>query len=194
VTPAAVAYGAEQAARASVTVESQSGTPVGTVTVRSGTTALCTVTLVSGNGSCPLPATALPVGTAQLTAAYNGSAGFAPSTSAAKALTVARATSKTTLSLSVSKVTYGAEKAERMTVTVAPQYAGAPAGTVTVKAGTRTVCTIKLASGTGSCHLTAAQLPVGIQHLTATYNGSAGYARSTSAAKTLTVVKAARTR
>jgi hypothetical protein len=95
--------------------------------------------------------------------------------------------------LSAAKVTYGAEKTERVTVTVAPQYTGAPAGTVTVKAGTRTVCTVTLASGTGSCTLTAAQLPPGIQHLTATYNGSAGFAPSTSAAKTLTVVRAART-
>ncbi|MCW2930439.1 MAG: pentapeptide repeat protein, partial [Actinomycetia bacterium] len=145
-----VTYGDEQAEHVSVTVSPQySGTPGGTVTVKSGTTTVCTITLGSGKGGCTLAATRLPAGTQHLTASYNGSADFGTSASAAGTLTVAKATSKTALSLSATKVTYGDEQAERLTVTVSPQYGGTPGGTVTVKSGTVTVCTITLASGKG---------------------------------------------
>jgi hypothetical protein len=56
----AVTYGDEQAGQVSVTVTSQDGTPGGTVTVNSGAATVCTITLASGSGSCPLPATGLP--------------------------------------------------------------------------------------------------------------------------------------
>jgi hypothetical protein len=84
----AVIYGDEQAGPVSVTVTSPYGTPGGKVTVSSGGATLCTARLASGTGSCVLPATGLPVGTAQLTASYNGSTDFATSTSAAASLTV----------------------------------------------------------------------------------------------------------
>ena len=191
VSPAGVAYGHEQAGRVSVAVTSPGGTPGGTVTVKSGTVTVCTITLASGEGSCTLPAAEFPPGTAQLTASYNGSADFATSTSAAKTLTVSKATTKTALSLSATKVTYGHEQAERLTASVAPQYSGTtPGGTVTVKSGTTTVCTITLGSGKGSCTLSTAKLPAATQHLTATYNGSADFNTSASAAETLAVSKA----
>ncbi len=185
-----VTYGHEQAGQVSVTVAPQySGTPGGTVTIKSGTATVCTITLTSGKGSCTLTATPLTAGTAHLTATYTGNTDFAPSTSAAKTLTVSKATTKTTLSLSATKVTYGHEQSERLTVSVAPQYSGTPTGKVTIKSGTVTVCTITLASGKGSCTLTATRLTAGTAHLTATYTGSTDFAGSTSAAKTLTVVK-----
>jgi Bacterial Ig-like domain (group 3) len=77
-----------------------------------------------------------------------------------------------------------------VSVTVSPQYGGTPAGTVTVTSGTATVCTITLASGSGSCTLAATQFPPGTAQLTASYNGSTDFAGSASPAKTLTVVKA----
>jgi hypothetical protein len=61
----------------------------------------------------------------------------------------------TSVSLSAAKVTYGHEQAEHLTVTVTPQHSGTPTGTVAVKNGTATECTIILASGKGSCTLTA---------------------------------------
>jgi Bacterial Ig-like domain (group 3) len=187
---AGVVYGHEQAEQVSVTVSPQyGGTPAGTVTVGSGSATVCMITLASGSGSCTLPATGLPPGTAQLTAAYNGSADFAASTSPAAALTVAKAASKSTLSLSAARVTYGHEQAEHLTVTVTPQYSGTPSGKVTIKAGTATICTITLASGKGSCTLTARQLRVGTYTLAASYPGSSDFTSSTSARKTLTVVR-----
>ena len=184
-----VSYGHEQAERLSVTVASQHATPGGAVTVTSGTATVCTITLSSGSGSCTLPATRLPAGTAHLTASYRGGAIFAASTSPAAALTVAKATSKTRLSLSVGKVTYGHEQAEHLTVAVTAQYSGTPGGKVTIKTGTVTVCVITLASGRGSCTLTARQLPAGTHTLVAAYRGSSDFTSSASAGRTLTVVK-----
>jgi hypothetical protein len=186
----AVIYGDEQAGRVSVTVTSPYGTPGGTVTVSSGGATLCTVTLASGSGSCVLPATGLPVGTAQLTASYNGSTDFATSTSAAASLTVSQAASTTALSLSPAAIAYGDEQAEQVSVIVSPQYAGTPAGTVTVSSRGATLCTATLASGSGSCVLPATGLPVGTAQLTASYNGSTDFAMSTSAAASLTVITA----
>ena len=88
--------------------------------------------------------------------------------------------------LSAAKVSYGQEQAERVSVTVTSH--GHPTGKVTVKAGTRTVCVITLASGKGSCVLTARQLPVGTYHLVARYPGGFGFAPSAARAATLTVV------
>ena len=86
-------------------------------------------------------------------------------------------------------MTYGHEQAEHLTVTVTPQYSGTPSGKVTIKTGTTTVCTITLASGKGHCTLTARQLRRGTYTLAAAYPGSSDFTSSTSARKTLTVVK-----
>jgi hypothetical protein len=182
-------YGDEQAKRLSVTVTSPDGTPGGTVTVHSGTVTVCTITLASGSGTCTLPATEFPAGTAQLTASYGGNTDFDPSTSAAVPLTVSPAATTTSLSLSAVKVTYGKEQAEHLTVTVTPHYSGTPGGTVTIKTGTATVCTITLAAGKGSCTLTARKLRPGTYALVAAYPGGRDFTSSASAKKTLTVVK-----
>jgi hypothetical protein len=184
-----VTYGDEQAEHVSVTATSQSGAPGGTVTVNSGAARVCTITLVSGKGSCALSATKLPAGTQHLTASYGGNSDYFPSVSAAKTLTVSKAASKTALSLSAARVTYGHEQAEHLRVTVTPQYSGTPGGKVTVKTGTITVCTISLASGKGSCTLTASKLRPGTYTLVAAYPGSGDFTGSASARKTLTVVK-----
>jgi hypothetical protein len=188
---ASVTYGNEQAEHATVTVSPQyGGTPTGIVTVNSGSTAICTITLASAVGSCTFPATALPAGAAQLTATYSGDLDYAGSVSAAKTLSVAKVTSRTALSLSTARLTYGAEQGERLSVTVTSMYGVTPAGTVAVMSGASTVCTIALASGKGSCLLAAATLPAGALHLTATYGGSIDVAASASAAVSLSVAKA----
>jgi Bacterial Ig-like domain (group 3) len=184
---ARVTYGHEQAEHVSVTVTSQHGTPGGKVTVKSGTATVCTITLASGKGSCTLTARQFAAGTQHLTASYGGSAAFAGSVSAAKTLTVAKASTKTTLSLSAATVTFGHEQSEHLTVTVTPQYSGTPGGKVTIKTGTITVCTITLASGKGSCTLTARQLSRGTHTLIAAYPASSDFTGSASAKKTLTV-------
>ncbi len=183
-----VAYGHEQAEKLTATVTGSGGTPTGTVKVTAGITAVCVITLTAGTGSCAVPATRFPPGSVSLTAAYGGDGSFAASASAA-GFTVSRAASTTSLALSAAKVTYGKEQAERLAVAVAPPFGGIPIGTVTVKSGSVTVCVITVKAARGTCSLPARKLPAGVYHLVAAYRGSADFAGSVSAAKTLTVVR-----
>jgi hypothetical protein len=181
-------YGGGPGERLSVTVTSMYGViPAGTVAVKSGAATVCTIALAAGKGSCLLAATALPAGTQRLTAAYGGSIDVTASTSAAVSLSVTKAITRIALSLSAPKVTYGKEQAERLTVTVFPQYSGVPTGWVTVKAGAVTICTITLASGRGTCTLTPSKIRAGIYSLQASYPGSGNFTGSASARQTLTV-------
>ncbi|HUD39422.1 MAG TPA: Ig-like domain-containing protein, partial [Streptosporangiaceae bacterium] len=187
---ATVTYGDEQTERVSVRVSPHtSGSPTGTVTVKHGSATVCTITLASAAGSCAVPATKLGAGKPTVTAVYEGNSDFGPSSSAAKTLTVAKATSKASLTLSAAKVTYGHEGSEHLSVQVTPRYSGAPGGTVKVKSGSSTVCVITLKSGKGSCRLTAKKLKAGTYHLVASYGGNADFTGGNSGAKTLTVVK-----
>lgn len=187
---ASVVYGHEQAERVSVNVDDVFGSvPGGTVTVKAGNTVVCTITLKARKGSCTAPATKFGPGTVSVTAFYGGGISFQTSQSVAQTFMVTKATTKTGLGLSRSSVTFGREQAEHLSVAVAPQFGGTAAGAVTIKAGTRTVCTIGLKSGKGSCVLTAKELKPGTYQLTASYPGKGGFTGSASAPKTLKVAK-----
>ena len=103
--------------------------------------------------------------------------------------TVVKAATRTRLTLSASKTTHGHEGSERLTVTVAPRYAGTASGTVTVTAGTTSACAIKLSKGRGSCALSASRLNPGTYHLIAHWPGNADFTPSTSTPTTLTVLR-----
>ena len=107
------------------------------------------------------------------------------------AATIQRAPTSAALALSPARVVYGHERAERLRVTVTPRFPwdATPGGKSTIKAGTTTVCTITLASGKGSCALTARKLPAGTHTLVAVYRGSPDFTSSISPKKTLKVVK-----
>jgi hypothetical protein len=86
---ATVRYGHEQAEHLSVTVSPKyAGTPAGTVTIKAGKTAICTITLSHGNGSCKVSSKALRPGVHKLVAAYQGDMNFAASIAKPKSLTV----------------------------------------------------------------------------------------------------------
>lgn len=161
----------------------------GTVTVKAGGKVVCVMTVKAGKGTCTVNTAHYAPGTLKFSASYGGGAGFKPSVSSAS-LMLKRATSKTRLALSTARVSYGHEQAERLTVRVVPQFAGTPAGTVTVRT-VRTVrtavCVITLVSGSGSCVLPARKLPAGSYRLIAGYPGSAGFAASVSASQPLVV-------
>jgi hypothetical protein len=184
-----VAYGHEQTERISVKVTAGSaGPPEGTVTVTSGAATICTTTLAAGRGSCALPARRFPAGPVKVTASYNGSSVFGVSASTV-GFTVAKAATTTSLTRSATRVTYGHEQTEKLSVTVSPRFSGTPGGRVTVKDGRTTVCVITLKSGNGTCTLTAKRLPAGTDTVLAAYPGSIDYASSASAKKTLTIKK-----
>jgi hypothetical protein len=179
-------YGAENAEIFSgkVTGQSGDGYPKGTVTVKNGTTTLCSETLPSGIGdsasySCALTATQLAAGTYSSVAAVFSPAATSSSSSTVsyttststpvKSFTVNREAKSTTTSLHAvtSPITAGAETAETFSGTVTGQGVdGYPEGTVTVKNGTTTLCSETLPAGSGDstafgCSLTASQLGAG---------------------------------
>jgi hypothetical protein len=174
------------AATGSASTDQAAGPASGTVTVKAGGKVVCVMTIKAGKGSCKVNTAAYAAGTLKFVGTYGGGAGLGGSAGSAS-LTLRRATSTTHLTLSAARVTFGNEQAERLSVRVAPQYSGTPAGTVTVSAGHAVVCVIRLASGAGSCTLTAKKLAAGSYRLVAGYAGSAGFAASASAAQTLVV-------
>jgi hypothetical protein len=95
ITPAKVAYANEQAAHLSVKVTAvHGGTPTGTVSVTSGATTVCLITLAAAKGggaqgSCALPAKKLPAGSQPLVASYPGDHWYRPSAARAT-LTVSK--------------------------------------------------------------------------------------------------------
>jgi Big-like domain-containing protein len=167
-----------------------SGTPTGHVTVTSGSTPVCTIALASATGTCTLTASQLPPGSYPLTATYNGDSLNLTSADTTQTLTVAKEPTTTDLTLSADTIARGSEQAELFTVQVTPATSGTPTGNVTVKAGATAVCTIILSNATGNCTLTPNQLARGTHQITATYNGAATYAKSTSSPpQTLTVTR-----
>lgn len=125
-------------------------------------------------------------------AGYSGDSRFRPSrTPSPTTVEVAKATSKTALRLSMSKVTYGREHSVVLEVTVTPEFAGAPAGSVVVSSGRTVLCRITaLVKDKGHCSPRATALPAGSFAIRASYAGNADFDSSRSSAAKLTVVKA----
>jgi hypothetical protein len=144
------------------------------------------ITLKSRKGACRIHAAEFARGTVRLTARYGGGPGFAAS-SDAKSFAVVKADTTTRLRLSAAQVPYGQEQREKLTVRVAPRYAGRPSGTVTVWWRGVTACVITLKKDTGTCLLAAKMFGPGTYNLVAAYQGDAHFDGS-AAEKTLTVV------
>jgi lysozyme len=167
-------------------------TPSGSVTVSDGTHS-CKASLSGSGGiatgSCAI--TEATAGTHSFTASFPGDSNWHASvTSKGTSISLAKATSTTTLKLSTKRVTYGDEQAEHLSVTVTSAYAGSkPTGRVTIEEGATKLCVVTLVSGKGSCKLSAKELKVGVYRLVATYGGGANFGDSTSAKETLTVAK-----
>ena len=178
------------------------GTPLGTIEVDAGTTALCTI---------PLPAStcsttdddALSAASYEVTATYSGNTDFASSPSDTSSLTVNQANSSTSLVISAGSVAFGDETSIQFQVTVGAA-GGAPTGTVSVAttgAGATPLCAFTLTSadnGQDSCNPTTDTL-LAISAtpylVVATYagDGSNVSGSSSSPAQDLTVVAASTT-
>jgi hypothetical protein len=183
---ARVVYGHEQVERFSVAVAPKYPGPIpgGTILVKKSTTTLCVVTLSSGKGSCSLASAVLPPRLFSVYATYAPNANFVGSTSPKLTLRVTRATTRTSMKLSVARVTYGHEVRERLSVVVSPEFRSAmPTGPVTISGR---ACHLNLSSGKGSCTLSAKKFRM-LSHLVATYWGSTRYSGSVSASHTLTI-------
>ena len=175
------------AVKFSAAVASQtSGTPTGNVTFRNGSATLGTVALSAGKAS--LTTSTLAGGTHSITATYNGNTNYLSSAGAVTE-TVHPAASATKLTSSLNPSTFG--KIVTFTAAVTSGVAGTISGTVTFKDGAAT-----LGSGTisaGKATFATSALTGGTHSITATYNGNADFASSTSTAVSQKVNKATTT-
>jgi Bacterial Ig-like domain (group 3)/Bacterial Ig-like domain (group 1) len=178
-SPTALPMGGSTTATVSVAANAPAwGVPDGTVTVSDGAES-CVVTLAAGTGSCLLTPSA--AGSSTVTASYDGTSLYAPS-SASASLDV----TKTGTTTSITSHT-PSPSAVGQTVTIGFSVgasSGTPAGDVTVSDGTSS-CTGALAAGAGSCPITFRT--AGMHNLVATYAGNGGFTGSTSASVAHTV-------
>jgi hypothetical protein len=182
-------YGDEGAERLLVDVspDASDSTPTGTVTIGESSSTLCSISLRDAKGSCNLAARKISAGSYDLVANYGGSAGFS-SSSARAHLVVAKEGSKIVLRLSAAKAIVGDENAEGLSVTVSPEFAGStPTGRVTIGTSTKTLCTISLSLGKGSCSFPARRLAPGAYPIVASYAGSRNFGASLSTRVNLTI-------
>jgi Bacterial Ig-like domain (group 3) len=92
------------------------------------------------------------------------------------------------LKLSASAVTFGHEKSLKFSATVRALFGGRPTGKVAISDGKKTVCTVKLVNGKGTCSPSSSTLiPAGKYSITGSYSGN--FLSSRSAPVALTVKK-----
>ncbi len=151
----------------------------GTVDLTTGDSQLCTVTLPSAGCAGP---TDLPPGEYQVRAAYSGDANYLPRTETVLGVVVTPAESRVTGSLSSSTVPTG----QRVDVTAAVEPS-ASRGTVSVRTGDLTLCTIELPE---TACATPDTLPPGSYPLSLTYSGDDFRRASTGSAGALVVSRA----
>lgn len=193
-SPSTIGFGQQQDEQMTVKIAPvEEGTPTGQATVMVGGTTLCAAAVpASGIFSCNLEVGQLPVGSYEVIASYDGDSNFAGSSSSHELLTIAgKSVATPSLTLSTSKVNFGQEQAVRFTANVTGQGSGiTPSGTVTIKAGSATLCSFTLTSGQGHCNPTATKLSPGTYHVTASYSGDVIFGAASSASQTLTVAAA----
>ena len=171
-------------------VTADGSTPVGTVTLRDGTSAVGSVRVgTDGRAAVTLPGTT-KAGAHSLRASFvPDAAAQAGSDSATVAVTVDKAASTAKLTLSRSTQTYGSSPVTA-TVTVAGVAGVAPTGTVAVSMDGRRVAQVAVSGGKAS-YAVPATTAVGTHRLVATFTpGDASITASTSGTATLTVAKA----
>lgn len=170
------------------------GSPIGNVVFKEGTTVLGTVplTLVGLVETAKLDVPGLALGSHSIIATYAGSTAFSTSTSLPVVITVAKTATTTTASSTTPSVAPGAAIKLKAVVKV-PGVVASPTGTVTFNEGATVLGTVALALvGTvETAKLTVPSLSTGTHTITATYGGSAAYLGSTSNALTITVAKVA---
>ena len=152
--------------------------PAGSVSFSTGSTPLCTATLSHGTASCN--STAAPIGNDTILASYPGSGTFSGSTGTTPLVVNPPPPTQTAITATPSPVNFGngVTYAATVTPTSGP---GTPAGSVAFTAGSTTLCTATLVSGTGSC--TSAAAPVGSDTITGQYQSTNLFATSSGTAQ-----------
>ena len=178
-------FGAEGTTQFTVTI---SPTLSGPVKVNAPWT-VCTAAVTNGTGTCSLSNNNLTVGNYAVTAVYAGGGGVAGSTSTPVAFTVNPRPVVLSLSVTPNSVPFGSESSTTIGAQVTVPTGGIATGTVSVTSRSRSVCTITLSGGSGTCNPSDSDLNVGTDPLLGTYSGD-GYDASTSAPATPLVILA----
>jgi hypothetical protein len=170
-----VRFGREPAVRLGITVAPFfRRMPVsGSVSIQMGTRTLCHVGLTSTRGSCWLRKQSLLPGPHVLVARFSGSAHVLGSRSVQHVLTIAKDPSRTTLTASMARATYGHEQSVSFSSSVTAPLGGVdPTGIVVVHSAGFVLCTYRLVNGHGGCTLLPDGLAKGAHSITATYRGN----------------------
>ncbi|MGA2353540.1 MAG: Ig-like domain repeat protein [Terriglobales bacterium] len=146
-----------------------------TVTFLKGSTTWGTGTLSGGSAS--FSTSTLPAGTLSMKATYSGDSTYASSTSNVVSQVVDQASTTTGLVSSPNPSNSGQNVT--FTASVAPQYSGTVTGMVAFFYGSTKKATVALSGGVAT--YTTANLPIGTDTITATFNGSTSFTSSTSA-------------
>jgi hypothetical protein len=165
--------------------------PTGSVAfMDNGTATLGTVTIGENGPTVTYTTATLAGGPHSITAVYQGSPVYSPSTSAPQTVTVAPGLASTTTSFTVSAPSITAGQTETLTATVQTTGTTAPTGMVTFNDQNGYLGSANLSAPTagGTATVSLSNLTVGSHTITATYGGDTNYAASTSTAKTVTVV------
>jgi hypothetical protein len=152
-------------------VGSTSGTPTGVVVFSDG---VGSATMSGGSASITI--SSLVAGSHSITAAYQGSSAFSPSTSSSLNQVVNIATTTTTVASSVNPVRINLTVT--YTATVTSQYAGTATGTATFQDGGSTIATVTLASNHAT--YTTSYKTAGTHAIAAIYSGDASNTGSAS--------------
>ena len=181
-----------QSVTLTATVSSQSGTntPTGTVTFYYGSSSLGTAALGS-TGTANFSTTTLPAGSDSITAFYGGDANDAGSTSQPVTVTITSAVVPTNTVLATSATAINSGQSVTFTTTVSPQSgSNVPTGTVTFLDGTTGLGTAQL-NASGVATFTTTTLASGTQSITASYGGDSKDNSSVSNAVSVVVTQTA---
>ena len=184
---------AGQAVTFTAAVAAASGSPAGTVAFTDGTTTLCAAVKLVLSGTtmqAKCSTTVLPTGPRTVTATFAGSASHAGSAaSVVQTVTAPKVAAVATIASSLNPAVVG--RAVALTTSVSGG-AGLASGTVTIKEGTKVVCTatVVVAGSSAKASCATSAFAVGNHPLVATYSGDAKYLAATS--KTFTQVVTAK--
>lgn len=171
-----------------VTGTGNSGTPTGTVTLKSGSYTSSAATLSAGAASITVPAGSLATGADTLTVTYSGDSSYASATGTAN-VTVTQGT-KLTPTVTVTPASSSVAANQSLSVSIMVSGSGAaPTGTVTLSSGTYTSSATSMLLGLTTITIPANSLSVGTDILSAAYSGDVNYSAATGTAS-LTVTQA----
>jgi hypothetical protein len=180
VTNSPVLIGTLLTLTATVSPQFDEGATTGSVTFAAGNLALGSVVVSGGTASLNLETSAIPAGTYPITATYSGDTNYQGS-SATGNVVVEDYSTTTTLTIVPTIIVQG--QSVTLSSTVSRTSGGVtPSGTVTFRAGARTLGPVPLVNGVATLMLAAnGNFVPGAYAVTATYSGDVADSPSTSA-------------